>query len=109
LLVTLFALIIGAGATATSLIGESQFDRYFVVVVPCVGIALLHRARLVSGVGCVPAAVVASIAVLVLGVVSWDVTWLHLTRVPVYIFRRPASCPVPPRDVPGSATRRPTS
>lgn len=74
-LVMLFALIVAGVTVLTSLMGETQYDRYFVVVVPCVGIALLHRARSVSGAARVPAAAVASIAGLMLGVVSWNVTW----------------------------------
>jgi len=74
-LVMLFALIIGAGTVLTSLMGETQYDRYFVVIVPCAGMALLHRARAVSGAARVPIAAMVAVAALVLGVVSWNVTW----------------------------------
>ena len=64
-----FGLLLAAVTAGLSLIGQAQWDRYVLVLVPCVGVALLPALRAVSD----RAAVAWLVPALLLAVVAWSV------------------------------------
>lgn len=69
-----FGLLLAAVTAGLSLLGQEQWDRYVLVVIPCVGVALLPALRLRIS------AVVAGTVALLLGAVSWSVAVTAETR-----------------------------